>query len=130
MDRARFEEIVKAYGAEPARWPAGERVAAAAYAEAHPEEADPMLAQARALDAMLGAFVGERAASGDLAARVLAQAPKAPRGFDTRALMALAACAIVGVLIGYSGGLLAPVPDGDDAYFVMAFEAPFEGEDG
>jgi hypothetical protein len=58
-----------------------------------------------------------------LSARILRAAPR-PLALDRRALMALAACAVFGLLIGYGGGLLAPAPSGADAYFAAAFEAP------
>ena len=48
-----------------------------------------------------------------------------------RAVIALAACAVFGVIIGYSGGQFAPVSDVDDYYFSAAFEAPpFDGDEG
>jgi len=42
--------------------------------------------------------------------------------------LALAACAVFGVVLGYGGGLLAPPPLEDDVHFTMAFEAPFGDE--
>ena len=62
-------------------------------------------------------------------ATILAQAPRTQRGFDRRAMLALAACAVFGVVLGYGGGQLAPPPLEDDVYFIMAFEAPFAFED-
>jgi len=53
MTAARFTAIIAAYGADPARWPADERLAAQAFAEAAPVEATPLLAEAADLDAML-----------------------------------------------------------------------------
>ena len=38
--------------------------------------------------------------------------------------LALAACAVFGVILGYGGGLFAPLADQDDSYFDVAFEAP------
>jgi hypothetical protein len=46
--------------------------------------------------------------------------------------LALAACAVFGIVLGYGGGMLAPLADQDDGYFTAAFEAPFDddGDDG
>lgn len=126
MDRTRFESLAAAYGADFQRWPANERAAAAAYAGAHEAEAAAVLAEARASDAMLDAGRVAEPDTGLLAARILAQAPKRrDAGFDRRAMLALAACAVFGVLLGYGGGLLAPPMETDDAAFAAAFEAPF-----
>lgn len=54
MTLERFTEILDAYGADPARWPEGERAAATAFAEARQDLADPLLAQAASLDIALG----------------------------------------------------------------------------
>ena len=129
MDRERFAYLLDAYGGDFDRWPAEARASAAAFA-AQDAEAAALLSEARALDAALDAGRESVAPSPGLAARILAQAPQLqPRGFDRRALIALAACAVFGVVLGYGGGLLAPAPAEDDAYFIMAFEAPFGLED-
>jgi hypothetical protein len=36
---------------------------------------------------------------------------------------------VFGVIVGYGGGMLAPAPVEAEAYFTMAFEAPFMIED-
>lgn len=129
MDRERFAELLDAYGADFRRWPAETRVAAAAYA-AQDAEAAALIAEARKLDAVLDAAREQVPPSPDLADRILAFAPRVVRpAFDRRALLALAACAVFGVVVGYGGGLLAPAPMEDDAYFSMAFEAPLAFED-
>lgn len=126
MDRTRFEHLAEAYGADFRRWPANERAAAAAYAAAHQAEADAILAEARAIDGVLNAGRAAEPDTALLAARILAQAPKRQNaGFDRRAMFALAACAVFGVLLGYGGGLLAPPMETDDAAFAAAFETPF-----
>jgi hypothetical protein len=53
MKAERFQAIVEAYGADPARWPEAERDAALVYAEQAGEAAQAVLAEARALDAGL-----------------------------------------------------------------------------
>jgi len=52
MDFARFEALVAAYGATPARWPEGERAAAEAFARADPR-AGALLGEADTIDALL-----------------------------------------------------------------------------
>lgn len=130
MDRSRFESLLEAYGADFGRWPASERVAAAEYAAAHVKELAPQLQDAAALDAALDAARGAAPDVSRLSARVLAAAPKPAQGFDRRAGWALAACAVFGAILGYGGGLMAPASAAEDEYFIMAFEAPFPGEDG
>ena len=46
-----------------------------------------------------------------------AGAARAAPGFDRRAMLALAACAVFGVVLGYGGGLLAPAPMRTTRYF-------------
>lgn len=125
MNRTRFDQLLEAYGADFARWPASERAAGAVYAAEHTEEVAEALREAQALDAALDAVRGTAPDVGALSARLLGAAPKPQRGFDRRAGWALAACAVFGVLLGYGGGLLAPASAADDEYFTMAFEAPF-----
>lgn len=134
MDRQRFEYLLEAYGADFARWPAEERQAGEAYAAAHADAVAPLFAEAQTLDAALDAHRVSVAAPELLAARILAAHKKQRSGVDWRAVAALAACAVFGVLVGYSGGLMAPVADDEAAYFASTFEMPVydleEGEEG
>lgn len=131
MDRARFEHLVGAYGADFARWPAAERQAGEAFADAHPDEVSALLAEARRLDALLAYARGDTPNVTALSARILVGAPQSLQGFGVGARWALAACALLGVVAGYGGGLLAPpAGDADDSYFAMAFEAPAPGDEG
>lgn len=111
MTLARFERLVDAHGADPARWPAADRATAQAFARS--EAARPVLEAARALDAVLdrSAPVLPDAAA---FARALAAVPAAPvarrrglgwiwSGLDDLRLasgagLAMAACA--GVVFG------------------------------
>lgn len=130
MDRERFAELLDAYGADFCRWPAELRAEGAAFAAQPGSDAAALIGEARKLDALLDGARGDTEPSADLAARILAFAPRVQRpAFDRRAMLALAACAVFGVVIGYSGGLLAPAPVEDDSYFSMAFEAPSAFED-
>jgi len=121
MDRERFDHLLAAYGGDFGRWPAKERAAAAAFV-AQSIEAATALKEARALDDALDQARAEPNVSA-LAARILARAPRSDMGFDRRAVLALAACAVFGIVLGYGGGMLAPA-DMDDGYFSAAFEAP------
>ncbi len=123
MNRERFEQILAAYGADPRRWPEAERAAAEAFAAANAVAAS-VVADEAGLDRMLD-HAAQTSDTSALAARILAQAsPRAAKAFDTRALIALAACAVFGVIVGYGGGQFAPLADADDYYFSAAFEAP------
>jgi anti-sigma factor RsiW len=74
MDPERFEALIAAYGATPARWPEEERAAAEAFARRDPRAAD-LLRQADAIDALLFAHrVAEP--SRTLRAMVLESAPR------------------------------------------------------
>ena len=135
MDRDRFEYLLSAYGADFARWPAEERAAAAEFAAASAEELSTLIAEARSLDDALEAARRADAAidSSALEANILAAAPRLGAGrVDRRALLALAACAVFGVLLGYGGGRLAPQGSSVEDYFAVAFEAPHmaQGDEG
>jgi hypothetical protein len=122
MDRVRFEAIVSAYGGEPRRWPEAERAAAQAYADSHASEFEALLREARALDDVLDADAPV-AASDLLIARVIAKAPRAVRAlFEPRGWAALAACAAIGVLVGFGGGALAPAQDESETMIAAAFQ--------
>jgi ferric-dicitrate binding protein FerR (iron transport regulator) len=127
MDRERFEHLLDAYGADFQRWPADERAAGEAFA-AQSAEAAAVLRDAQTLDSALR-LAAEAPDTSALAARILATAPRRRPAFDARAALALAACAVFGIVLGYGGGMLAPLADQDDGYFTAAFEAPF-GDDG
>lgn len=130
MDRDRFDHLLAAYGGDLGRWPAEERAAAGVFV-AQNAGAAAALREAQALDRALDQATIDDGDSSALAARILAQAPRAQAWLDRRAMLALAACAVFGIVLGYGGGMLAPAPDIDDAYFAAAFEAPLLiGEEG
>lgn len=129
MDRARFEALLDAYGADVGRWPDAERAAAEAFLARDGAMVREALREAGEIDALL-AHAAAAPTNDALAALILAGAPRRIDGFDRRALLALAACAVFGVVLGYGGGLLAPAPLEDDSYFAMAFEAPMAGDEG
>lgn len=126
MDRARFDTIVAAYGADPRRWPSHERDAAQALAAR--EQVD--LRDARVIDALLDASPSLAAPSDLLAARILRAAPKQPARLAP--VWALAACAVFGVMLGYGAGLRAPLAVDVEPVLAAAFGAPggdWPGED-
>jgi hypothetical protein len=105
MTLERFTEILAAYGASPARWPESERAQALTFAQS--DIARPLLAEAQALDALLDTDRRAEDVGEDLVARVLASAPTNVVRFQPREryrmIAALAACALVGVAIGFGG---------------------------
>lgn len=128
MDRARFEYLLDAYGADFRRWPLDEREAAQVFAQANADTVAPLLSAARALDTKLNWANDTPATSAALINRVVAAAPRArvtpKRTNFAPAGWALAACTLLGVLIGYGGGALAAPSADQDDYFAAAFEAP------
>jgi hypothetical protein len=123
MSKERFAAILAAYGADPRRWPSEERAPAAAFARSADMRAE--LAGARAVDALLALDAAAPTAEAKLVARILAAAPRALARFDWRApAMALAACAVAGVLIGYGAGAMAPPTGVIDAMLSDAFASP------
>lgn len=73
LDRARFDVLLDAYGADPERWPEAERAAAMALLQRDPE-ARALRAQAARLDGLL-ALAEPVEPSPALVARILAAAP-------------------------------------------------------
>ena len=139
MTLERMEAILAAYGANALRWPDTEREAAQAWADAHAEAFAAMARGAEALDAALAFDVRHSADEDALAQRVLAMrdgkvvAVKFGRGRVAndwwRPAAALAACAVLGLAIGFTG---APRHDDVamdlDAAFGAAFDMPGYGD--
>lgn len=139
MTEGRFLDLLEAYGADPAHWPEAERAAATAFADAHPEFAAPLLAEARALDDLLGPAEAEP--SDLLQARLLAALPAEAgagagagvrreeksavvRGVFSgwRAPVAAAAALVIGVAIGFGSGMVTPV-ETLESYDAFAFSS-------
>jgi hypothetical protein len=78
MTRERFAALAEAYGGEIARWPQGEREAAAALMAAEPGFTGPLLTAASRLDETLGQWAAP-AVRPALRDAVLAAAPKPRR---------------------------------------------------
>jgi len=110
MDEARFDQLLEAYGADPARWPDAERVQALRYLAATPA-AHARRAVAKSLDATLAHWTLD-APGADLAARVTASAPASRLRARTLWIsgVGLAAACALGVLAGAQlGSSLHPV---------------------
>lgn len=121
MNRDRFEQILEAYGADPRRWPDAEREAAQAFAAADGAEA---IKVATALDAALDLARDEAPPSDLLTARILKQRARAT---DWRGpALGLAACALLGVVVGFGGGLATTRADQADALLAAALAEPIE----
>ena len=129
MTPERFHQIVQAYGADSRRWPQQDRAAAQAWAAAHREEADAVLADAAGLDAWLAADTVEPPSLA-LQQRIAGGAPQrqpvAPR---RRLWWSGAAVAGVGLLGGVAGALAvsffvlttAPAPVPESSYLTSSF---------
>ncbi len=76
MTAERFLALLEAWGADRRRWPEAERAAAEAFAAAHPGIANPVLAEAGDLDALLHRSPTPRVST-ELRDRVLAAAAEA-----------------------------------------------------
>jgi hypothetical protein len=103
MTPERFHQIVEAYGADPRRWPSGERAAAQAWAALHRTQADAMLSGAADLDAWLATDQVEPPGA-PLQQRIIGAAPVRPvRPPATRRRLWWSGAAVAGV--GLLGGL-------------------------
>jgi len=113
----RVREIVAAYGADAARWPAAERAAALAIVRDDPE-LSALLQEARRLDAMLDEFAPPlpKVNAGDLAGRIMGSAPQTRvrrrrgeasvpfwRWFGWPKLAGLAMAGLIGFTVGWTG---------------------------
>lgn len=136
MNLERFTQLVDAYGADAKSWPAEERAAALAFAAASPAHAAMALAEAAKLDVALAQAGSDCEVRPDLVTKIIASAPSSRKTGLGRAGWALAACALLGLGIGFGGGRLAPVQGGGAGDAILAaFEAPmsdaqWEGLDG
>lgn len=129
MTPARMRAILDAYGATPARWPDAERVAAQDWAARHAEAFAALARADAALDAALDLDARAAGDDGALAERILAARsganvvrPQFGRTAWARAA-ALAACAVLGLALGFANAPLRDDYAGDlDAAFGAAFD--------
>ena len=123
MTLARFAELLDAYGARLAQWPAAERAAAERFAQTD-AEAQRLLASDAALDAWLETYAVDEV-SPRLMARVLevpALAQRKQRRFGFRLAWAVAFSCLVGLA---SGALTAPDASADDDEWAELTEVSF-----
>jgi hypothetical protein len=121
MNAERFRAIVEGYGADPKRWPEAERAVAQDFATL--PEAAAVLAEARGLDALLDASDEAAAASLGFVRNVIAAAPKPRPAMSWRSYAAMAACALLGLALGFGGARSALENDAA----AMALEIAFGG---
>ncbi len=133
MTRERAEQIVSAYGADPERWPAGEREPLQAFLRDHLEEAGRLgavLGEERALDALLRE-AGEPGPRPELAAAIEARLHAESRAAAPPRWAALAAAVTLAVGLG-AGWLAASLGAGpaydESAIYANAFGALTQGE--
>jgi len=127
MTPERFETLAEAFGGDVSRWPEAEREAAAEAMAAQPAWAERVLAAAGALDAALAAFPPPRA-SGDLAERIAATAPRARAAAWVRWLLpvgmgaGLAAACAAGVVAGgrFAATVTTPANEADPVAAAIA----------
>lgn len=121
MDIDRFKAILEAHGADPARWPEGERAAAESFLRT---DGKAKVAHDRAaeLDALIAPAAITASPSDMLTARLLRAMPQPEFFGDWRRVAAAAALAlVVGLGGGFASGALVPVSD-DEAYYEIAFD--------
>lgn len=132
----RVFELIAAYGAEPGAWPEDERDAAKATLAEFPERFADALAKAKALDlVMFNETVPEP--DSDLAKRILAAAPQAPRQAGSFASLlkwrlpgrqwpagATLASLMIGLVSGYAyaGNVTSAEFETADEFYVGLFE--------
>ena len=109
--RARFLALLDAFGADPKRWPATQAEALADLWAV--PELQPAIAEARALDSLLGAEP-EGQLNPAFVARIADAARRRPYRQGWGPVAALAACALVGIGIGARLGPELWVPVGPD----------------
>ncbi len=123
-----FGELVEIYGAEPRRWPRGQRQAAITFTEDHPEVAAHILENARRLDEALDRYVVPEP-SAKLTRMIMESAPSIRAAARHTRLWrqgaSFAAVGLAGALIGALAiAVLVPMSSGDEdgsAYAVTAF---------
>ena len=116
MTPERFHQIVKAYGADPRRWPMQERATAQAWAQSHRAEADAVLSDAAGLDAWLAADKIDPPGAA-LQQRIVERAPVRRPAARRRLWWSGAAVAGVGLLGGVAGAFAV-------SFFVLTENAP------
>ncbi|MGK0267234.1 MAG: hypothetical protein ACI82N_001487 [Maricaulis sp.] len=118
MTEERFHQILSAYGANPARWPAAERVQAQAFAAANRARLASALALEAGLDDLLGP--AGRQPGELLERRILRSLEQLPVRAWRAPALAAAAALILGVMLGFSSGALMAPADDVETYYADA----------
>ena len=121
MERERFDAMIAAYGADRRRWPEGERADALALMQADAID----VSEARALDVLLDCAASLPGPSDLLTHRILRAAPR-PALRPARLGWAIAATVLMGALMGYGAGRVAPV-HGESEEMIAAALDPLSG---
>ena len=136
----RFRRLIAAYGADPARWPPGQRPQGEALL-ARSAKARALLAEAQALDSLLMTDA-KPAATEQLAAAIIAHATAAPQqrapapGWALAVdwslarlwpqALGLAAAAVLGFVVGWTDLLPASLGGGDAIDLADVIDAGFD----
>lgn len=106
MNTVRFETLAEAFGGDVARWPVGEREAAAELMLARPDWAGRVLTEATALDTQLMRYTAPRAAT-ELVDRIVVGAPSPRRAHGMAWLLpvGIGAGLVAASLAGFAIGL-------------------------
>ncbi|OLF72261.1 hypothetical protein AWH62_10510 [Maricaulis sp. W15] len=121
MTEERFFRILEVYGADPARWPDDERVAAQAFAANHRADVVEATSDEMVLDELLDRLVEPVIEAPLLERRLLAQLP-VPTGLPAwMAPSAIAAALLVGVFAGFASGALTGTGADTDMIYADAF---------
>jgi hypothetical protein len=142
MNPKRMQDLIAAYGADPSRWPQGERLAqeaVQALAAESPALAEA-LARAHAQDADLDAALPVPSPSAGLRARILAQSPQPRRAWWRELSLALGGPRLVGPAFAcaFSLGLalvwMLPPPQAEtdaeiDSWLALAWIDPADSEE-
>lgn len=130
MDADRLKALADCYGADPQRWPEGERASALAFIAADRLTADRILFEARQMDAVLD-LAPSPVVSHDLRERVIARAaaqglrPRSRARFSFDPLTwfsgaGVAAACAAGVLVGVNATSIATADERADAVLYQA----------
>lgn len=120
MTEERFFQILEAYGADPARWPAAERDQAQGFAQTRPELVAVATGEEMMLDDLLDRLDEPTPDTTLLERRLLARLPR-PAMPDWMAPSAVAAALLLGVCLGFASGAVTVPDDELDAIYADAF---------
>lgn len=120
MTQARVLEILRAYGANPARWPEAEREDVQACLDLHPELLAEIDVETE-LDALL--TMPDPEPSELLQHRILRAVPEPVSQWGWRAPVAAGIALVLGVTIGFAGGYVAPAEQDVETIYADAYDS-------